>query len=164
MFGLGALAASLKHKKSDDAAAQPSQSSQPVRRRVIRHHTPTPSPSHTPSHRPSPKPKPNPYTPQRLCGAGYRVIGVHGLGEARAYLLYNPRAGANCVVTLVTRSTGKTFLDASLVVQGGSRESRSGSFPYYAGPIRLPAKGKCVMWGGASKTTHWTSGWTHCGR
>ncbi len=162
LLGLGALASSFKHKKND-AAAQPSPSKLAHRR--VKHHTPTPTPSRTPSHRPtSPKPKPNPYTPQRLCGSGYRVIGVHGLGDARAYLLYNTHAGTNCVVTLVTRSTGKTFLDASLVVQGGSRGSRSGSFPYYAGPIRLPAKGKCVMWGGASKTAHWTSAWTHCGR
>jgi hypothetical protein len=91
-------------------------------------------------------------------------VDAHGLGEARTYLLYNNRAGANCVVTMVPRSTGKVFLNASLVVQGGGRQSRSGSFPFYAGPVRLPARGKCVMWGGASKTTRWTSDWSHCGR
>ncbi|GAA4613895.1 hypothetical protein GCM10023195_60400 [Actinoallomurus liliacearum] len=30
------------------------------------------------------------------------------------------------------------------------------------GPVRLPAKDKCVRWGGSSPTGAWTSGWTHC--
>lgn len=107
--------------------------------------------------------KKNPYTPQRLCGGGYRVVGAHPVGEARTYLLYNARTGINCVVTLVPKSTGKIFLNASLVVRGGDRQSRSVMSPYFAGPVRLPARGKCVMWGGAAKTVKWVSGWSHCG-
>jgi hypothetical protein len=160
--GVGALAAMTGPDESPQAVAPPP-SPRPSHR-PAKHLTP--SPSRTPSHRPIAK-KPvrtNPYTPQRLCGGGYRVVDTHRVGEARTYLLYNTRAGTNCVVTMVPRSSGKVFLTASLVVQGGSRESRSGSFPFYAGPIRVPARGKCVMWGGASKTARWTSGWSHCGK
>jgi hypothetical protein len=159
--GIGALTAAGRPGHDSQAAISPS----PVRTAHPSTHR-RPSPSRTPSHRPAtPKPaRANPYTPQRLCGGGYRVIGMHGLGGAKAYLLYNGHAGVNCVVTMVARSTGKTSLSASLVVKGGGRESRTGAFPYFAGPVRLPAKGKCVMWGGASKTARWTSGWSHCGR
>jgi hypothetical protein len=160
--GIGALASSRGPEKNRQAAAPPP--SPRHSRRPAKHHTP--SPSRTPSRRPAAAKsvRANPYTPQRLCGSGYRVVDAHGLGEARTYLLYNTHAGTNCVVTMVPRSSGKVFLTASLVVQGGSRDSRSGSFPFYAGPIRLPARGKCVMWGGASKTARWTSGWSHCGK
>ena len=127
-----------------------------------RHKTPSRTPSHGPT---AQKPaRANPYTPQRLCGGGYRVVDTHGLDGARAYLLYNGRTGVNCVVTMVPKSTGKTFLSATLQVRGGGRAGRTGPFPFYAGPVRLPAKGKCVMWGGASKTARWTSGWSHCAR
>jgi serine/threonine protein kinase len=127
-----------------------------------RHKTPSRTPSHGPT---AQKPaRANPYTPQRLCGGGYGVVDTHGLDGARAYLLYNGRTGVNCVVTMVPESTGKTFLSATLQVRGGGRAGRTGPFPFYAGPVRLPAKGKCVMWGGASKTARWTSGWSHCAR
>jgi serine/threonine protein kinase len=132
------------------------------RRSPARHRTPARTPSHRPT---SEKPaKANPYTPQRLCGGGYRVVDTHSLGGATAYLLYNGNTGVNCVVTMVPKSTGKTFLSATLQVRDGGRGGRTGAFPFYAGPVRLPAKGKCVMWGGASKTARWTSGWSHCGR
>jgi predicted Ser/Thr protein kinase len=161
--GIGALAAT-----NDSGGDAPAKTAAPPPTRQTSHRpvrSRTPSPSRTPSRHPTPKKtvRANPYKPQRLCGSGYRVIETHGLGEARAYLLYNKKAGTNCVVTMVPRSSGKVFLSASLVVKGGGRESRSGSFPFYAGPIRLPARGKCVMWGGASKTARWTSGWSHCG-
>jgi predicted Ser/Thr protein kinase len=160
VLGLGALVAARGHGGDGNAAAGPTPSRQ-VPHQVI-HRTPSATPVHTPSHRPTPRVRTDPYTPQRVCGAGYRIIGAHGLGQARAFLLYNPRTGANCVVTMVARSTGKTLLVASLAVRNGGHESRSGSFLFFAGPVRLPAKGKCVMWGGASATARWTSGWTHC--
>jgi hypothetical protein len=160
--GIGALAASKNNGKDGQVAAPP-----PSPKRAhhpAKHHTP--SASRSASHRPAAamSVKTNPYTPQRLCGGGYRVVDRHGLGEARVYLLYNSQAGANCVVTMVPKSTGKVALGTSLVVKGGGRASRSGAYPFYAGPIRLPARGKCVMWGGSSKTARWTSGWSHCGK
>jgi hypothetical protein len=160
--GIGALTASRDDGKNGQAAAPPPSSKQahrPVKRR-------TPSASRSASHRPAAamSVKTNPYTPQRLCGGGYRVVDRHGLGEARVYLLYNSKAGANCVVTMVPKSSGKVPLSTSLVVKGGDRGSRSGAYPFYAGPIRLPARGRCVMWGGSSRTARWTSGWSHCGK
>ena len=159
--GIGALAASGDGSK-DKAAAPPS----PTQRahRPARHRTP--SPSRTPTRRPAAAKSVqiNPHTPQQLCGAGYRVIDSHPVGGARIYLLYNNRAGANCVVTMVARSSGKIYLNASLVVRGGDHQSRTGAFMFYAGPVRLPAKGKCVEWGGATKAAKWASGWSHCGK
>jgi hypothetical protein len=162
VVGIGAMAASGGDEKKDKVVAPPpptaNRSHRPPKRR-------TPSPSRTPSRKPAAAKvaKRNPYTPQRVCGGGYRVIDTHRLGDATTYLLYNNRAGANCVVTMIPKSSGKTFLSASLVVKGGGRGSRAGAFPFYAGPVRLAAKGKCVTWGGASKTAKWTSGWSHCG-
>jgi hypothetical protein len=160
--GIGAMAATGGDGKDDKASAPPpvaKPSHHPVKRR-------TPTPHRTPSRKPvvAKPPKRNPYTPQKVCGAGYRVVDVHRLGDATTYLLYNTPAGTNCVVTMIPKSSGKTFLSASLVVKAGGRGSRAGAFPFYAGPVRLPAKGKCVMWGGASKTAKWTSGWSHCGK
>ncbi|TQL95045.1 serine/threonine protein kinase [Actinoallomurus bryophytorum] len=162
--GVAAMAASGGDGKDEKVAAPPpsapsaNRSRHPSKRR-------TPATSHTPSRKPAvAKAKPNPYTPQRVCGTGYRVIDMHGLGDATTYLLYNAKAGANCVVTMIRKSSGKTYLGASLVVKGGGRGSRAGAFPFYAGPVRLAAKGKCVTWGGASKTAKWTSGWSHCGK
>lgn len=106
----------------------------------------------------------NPYTPQRVCGAGYRVLGIHPVGQGMTYLLYNGKAGTNCVVTMVPRSTGKLPMGASLLVKGGGHASRSGVYAFYAGPIRLPARGKCIMWGGLVRTIQWTSVWGHCGK
>ncbi|MDN3353544.1 serine/threonine-protein kinase [Actinomadura sp. DC4] len=157
--GISVLAASKddgKGGKGGTAAApppSPKRAHHPVEHR-------TPSASHHPAA--SMPVKTNPYTPQRLCGGGYRVVDRHGLGGARVYLLYNSKAGANCVVTMVPRSSGKVPLSTSLAVKGGGRGSRSGAYPFYAGPIRLPARGKCVMWGGSSRTARWTSGWSHC--
>jgi hypothetical protein len=160
--GIGALASSKDDGKNGPAAAPP-----PSPKRAhhpTKHHTP--SASRIASRRPvaTVSAKPNPYTPQRLCGSGYGVVDRHGVGGARVYLLYNSQAGTNCVVTMVPKSTGKVPLSTSLVVKGGGRASRSGAYPFYAGPVRLPARGKCVMWGGSSKTARWTSGWSHCGK
>jgi predicted Ser/Thr protein kinase len=162
--GIGALVSSNDPGSGQQAAAPPT----PAKR--LRHpgrHR-TPPPTHTPTRQAAAAAtksvKKNPHTPQGLCGAGYRVVDAHPVGEARVYLLYNSHAGTNCVVTLVARSRGKMFLNASLAVKGGSHQSRSTTSPFYAGPVRLPAKGKCVVWGGAARTVKWMSGWSHCGK
>jgi predicted Ser/Thr protein kinase len=159
--GIGALAAN-GDGTNDQAAASPS----PTQRahRPARHRTP--SPSRTPTRHPAAAKSVqiNPHKPQQLCGAGYRVIDSHPVGGARIYLLYNAHAGANCVLTMVARSSGRIPLSASLIVRGGGHQSRSGTFMFYAGPVRLPAKGKCVQWGGATRSAKWASGWSHCGK
>ncbi|MFI7628634.1 serine/threonine-protein kinase [Microbispora rosea] len=109
-------------------------------------------------------PKPNPYTAAGVCGGGYAVVDSHSYGQATTYLLYNASNGYNCVITMSKYVVpGKIKMSAVLKVQGGSSKTDSGSYTTYAGPIRLAAKSKCVIWGGGYGTVSWSSAWSHCG-
>ncbi|GAA4581204.1 hypothetical protein GCM10023176_61790 [Micromonospora coerulea] len=113
--------------------------------------------------------KPNPYTAGQACGSGYQVIDsaaltVSGTRRARVYLLYNTASGANCVVTLKDTDVGRaTTVSAYLEVQGKTRQTDSGAFEYYAGPVRAGAAGACVKWGGAVAGASYGSPFEHCG-
>jgi len=120
-----------------------------------------------------PRPKPlvkNTTNVVALCGSGYKVINQRKLanksGEdtAMIYLLYHAGQGKNCVVTksLYVHSD-KVFMRAILQVKGGSKAEDYGRFTKYAGPLRLAAKKKCVIWGGSFQGVTWKSGWSHCG-
>jgi hypothetical protein len=168
LLGGGVVWATMKSGGDQQVAAEasPSVKKHPTKRRTSH------LPSHRPTHRKSPTShaptakktaKTNPFTPASLCGGGFHEIDRHGLGAATAYLLYNDGDGANCVVTMVPKSNGdRPAMTASLAVKDGGQNSRSATNPFYAGPVRLPAKGQCVRWGGSSPTDTWTSGWTHC--
>ncbi|MEV1333058.1 protein kinase [Micromonospora costi] len=112
--------------------------------------------------------KPNPYTAGEACGAGYQVIDSAtltsgGQRKGRVYLLYNTGNGYNCVVTLKDTAVGtKTAASAYLEVQGRARSTDSGSFEYYAGPVRASAAGKCVKWGGSTGGASYGSSFEHC--
>ncbi|SPL90914.1 N-acetylmuramoyl-L-alanine amidase [[Actinomadura] parvosata subsp. kistnae] len=131
--------------------------------------SPTPKTSKTPSSKTSAKPeaalKPNTYSPAAACGSGYKIINSHALGDkATVYLLYSSSAGKNCVVTMSRYVyPNKTKMSATLQVQGGATGGDNGAFTAYAGPVRLAAAKKCVMWGGAFGALSWKSGWSHCG-
>ncbi|MDH2424068.1 serine/threonine-protein kinase [Sphaerisporangium sp. TRM90804] len=133
--------------------------------------SPKPSPTATPTKKPTatPKPtasaKPNPYTAAQVCGSGYKPVDSHSLGgRATVHLMYNASAGQNCVVTLArTVAPQKVKMSAVLQVKGGKTGGDTGSFTAYAGPVRLPAKKVCVIWGGSHGATSWKSGWSHCG-
>ncbi|QFY10460.1 peptidoglycan DD-metalloendopeptidase family protein [Nonomuraea phyllanthi] len=107
----------------------------------------------------------NPYTPQEVCGSGYKVIDSAALGSAgTVYLLYNSGNGYNCVTTIKKTSLGKaTATTAYLEVAGRSRITDSGNFSYYAGPVRASAAGKCVKWGGKAGSSTYNSPSEHCG-
>ncbi|MFF5110998.1 protein kinase [Streptosporangium sp. NPDC000509] len=130
-----------------------------------------PSPSPTPTAKPTAKPtteppqRPNPHTATGVCGGGYKVINSRALGNAATvYLLYNTAQGKNCVVTMARYVTSaKVTMNAILQVKGGSAASDPGKFTAYAGPVRLPAVKKCVIWGGSYGSRSWKSGWSHCG-
>ncbi|GAA0913637.1 serine/threonine-protein kinase [Nonomuraea longicatena] len=130
---------------------------------------PTSRPTAKPTPKPTPKPtastKPNPYTALGVCGSGYKVVNSRALGDkATVYLAYNAAQGKNCVVTLSRlQYPGKVSMNATLQVKGGSSGANPGSFTAYAGPVRLPAVKKCVMWGGSWGSLSWKSGWSHCG-
>ncbi|MGW3367545.1 protein kinase domain-containing protein [Streptosporangium canum] len=125
---------------------------------------PTSKPSATAKQTVSP-PKPNPYTPTGVCGSGYKVVNSKALGAAATiYLLYSAGAGKNCVVTMAKYVIpSKVSMNATLQVKGGSSGSNPGSFTAYAGPVRLSAVKKCVIWGGSHGSLSWKSGWSHCG-
>ncbi|WP_242454579.1 serine/threonine-protein kinase [Bailinhaonella thermotolerans] len=126
---------------------------------------PKPSPTPKPPSPKPPAPKPNPYTAAGVCGSGYKVVDSHAVGSgATVYLLYNAAKGYNCVITMRRNVAGAKVAMASILqVKGGSSDSDKGSFTYYAGPVRLPAKARCVIWGGEHAGARWVSGWSHCG-
>ncbi|MGW4794389.1 M23 family metallopeptidase [Nonomuraea sp. NPDC004297] len=107
----------------------------------------------------------NPHTATSVCGTGYKVIDSAALGSAgTAYLLYNSANGNNCVATIKKTSLGTaTATSAYLEVQGKTRVTDSGSFAYYAGPVRAAAAGKCVKWGGKAGSSVYDSPFEHCG-
>ncbi|MEU8214391.1 protein kinase [Micromonospora taraxaci] len=122
-----------------------------------------PTPSRTPSSRP------NPYTAAQACGSGYQVIdsatltGTDGQRKGRVFLTYHSGTGTNCVVTLKDTAVGtKSAASAYLEVQGRARSTDSGSFDYYAGPVKASAAGTCVKWGGATGGASYGSGFEHC--
>ncbi|MEU8383487.1 protein kinase [Streptosporangium sp. NPDC048865] len=163
--------------------AKPTPSAQPTTKPTTKPTT-SPKPSGTPRPSSSPKPssgpttakptvkptaspsrKPNPYTATGVCGSGYKVVNSRALGgAATVYLLYNAAQGRNCVVTMSRYVfPSKIAMNAILQVKGGSTGSNSGAFTAYAGPVRLPAARKCVIWGGSHGSLSWRSGWSHCG-
>ncbi|MCK2240512.1 MULTISPECIES: M23 family metallopeptidase [unclassified Crossiella] len=107
----------------------------------------------------------NPYDAVEVCGAGYGVVDTASLGAAGSVqLLFNAANGNNCVVTLKSASVGTaSAVSAYLEVQGAARSTDSGSFEYYAGPVRKPADNKCVKWGGSVGSAAYNSPFEHCG-
>ncbi|MFG3437654.1 M23 family metallopeptidase [Nonomuraea sp. NPDC047897] len=106
----------------------------------------------------------NRYTPEQVCGSGYKVIDSAGLVGGSTYLLYNAGNGNNCVVTLKTANVGsRSSASAFLEPQGATRATDSGSYEYYAGPVRRAAPKQCVRWGGSIGSSSYTSPFEHCG-
>lgn len=107
----------------------------------------------------------NPYNPEEVCGSGYNEVDSAALGTVgRVYLLYNAGNGYNCVVTLKYVSVGTpSAVSAFLEPEGSTRTTDSGSFSYYAGPVKRYAPNVCVKWGGSVGSTSYTSPFEHCG-
>ncbi|MFI5896341.1 protein kinase [Actinoplanes sp. NPDC051513] len=112
----------------------------------------------------------NPHTPKAVCGSSFTVIDQAALKSAdgavlgRVYLLYNDATGKNCTVTLKTTDVGTaSAASAYLEVQGADRVTDSGSFEYYAGPVRALANKTCVKWGGSIGDATYDSPFEHCG-
>ncbi|WP_433540232.1 hypothetical protein ACQP10_31610 [Streptosporangium sandarakinum] len=80
------------------------------------------------------------------------------------YQLYNSSSGLNCAVTMKTADVGvATSVWATLEVQNGASKTERGSYDFYAGPVILSGKGKCVRVSGGSSTGSTSSGWANCG-
>ena len=90
----------------------------------------------------------NPYTPEEVCGSGYSVVDSAALGTVgKVFLLYNSGNGYNCVTTLKYTSLGTpSSVSAFLEPEGSTRTTDSGSYSYYAGPVKRYAPNTCVKW------------------
>ncbi|SHN43609.1 serine/threonine protein kinase [Cryptosporangium aurantiacum] len=124
----------------------------------------------SPTRRPTTAPATNPYSATQVCGSGYRVVDSAALKKSdgtlvgTVYLLYQASGGRNCVLTLKRTAIGsKTAATAFLQVQGKTRATDSGSFAYYAGPVRAAAAKTCVKWGGSTGGATYASPYEHCG-
>src|SRR5437764_4695770 len=108
----------------------------------------------------------NPYSAEEVCGDGFSVVDQQALANSSgtAYLLYNAATKANCVATMKATSLGTaSAVSAFLEVEGSARVTDSGSFTYYAGPVKKTADSTCVKWGGSVGTNTYESGFEHCG-
>jgi hypothetical protein len=56
-----------------------------------------------------------------------------------------------------------TNVSATLEVQGVGSRTDSGLYEFYAGPVKLPAKGKCVRFSGGAGSFSTSSNWGNCG-
>ncbi|RDI49054.1 hypothetical protein [Nocardia mexicana] len=84
-----------------------------------------------------------------MCGAGYEVIDKHELTGGTIFLTYNGEQ--NCVVTVRDHQGDRMPMGAGVQVFDGKAnpaENQNGDFTWYAGPVRIQAKGLCVDWGG----------------
>lgn len=105
----------------------------------------------------------NPYSPQEVCGSGFSVIDQANVTGGTVYLLYNSGNTNNCVVTLKSTNLGTaSAVSAFLEPEGSSRTTDSGSFTYYAGPVKRSAPSTCVKWGGSVGSSSYTSPFEHC--
>jgi hypothetical protein len=124
----------------------------------------------------APAPAANPYTPARVCGAGFRVIDHHAVTGPKggvlgvAYLLYQRSSGRNCATLIKRRAVGvPTWSEVSLAAKGGRYMADDGEYSYYAGPLYVHAPGRCVIFGGRMRDARGNGGsWItpqfgHCG-
>ncbi|GGM65074.1 hypothetical protein GCM10011608_58040 [Micromonospora sonchi] len=159
---------------SSPSATRPSATSPSPERSSVTAPTAASSPASSPRPRPSATAtagggeKPNPYTAAQACGSGYRVINTAtltagGRRQGKVHLLYHAGTGSNCVVTLKETAVGTaTPVMAFLEVRGRARSTDSGSYQYYAGPVRANAAATCVKWGGSAGGASYSSPFEHC--
>ncbi|MEV6861003.1 serine/threonine protein kinase [Streptosporangium subroseum] len=106
----------------------------------------------------------NPYSPQQACGAGFSVQRQASFSGGTVYQLYNASTGNNCAVAMKSADVGKaTQVWATLEVQGGGTSTDRGNFDYYAGPVILSGKGKCVRISGGGPGGSASTNWANCG-
>jgi hypothetical protein len=139
--------------------------------------------------------KRNPYTAAGVCGPGYKVIDRHRMYAtnpangndvllAAVVLTYNAARGTNCAVTMKRYRVGRKqrvfgdHLSVSLAARPLGPETAdgdAGEFKYFAGPVYVPARDRCVQWGGAATplmpanfeprgyyNSAYRSRWEHC--
>lgn len=94
----------------------------------------------------------NPYSATQLCGKGYREVHRFNTTYVDVVLLWNGRN--NCAVALKRGSAAGTstrtgvFLEA----QRGDYDEDENRSRWYAGPVYVRGVGRCVIFGGYTKT------------
>ena len=112
----------------------------------------------------------NPYTAAGVCGAGYHVVDRHRMYAtdpsngrqillATVVLTYNSATGKNCAVTMKRWRVGQAapvygdFLSVALAARPlgpTTVDGDSGEFKYFAGPVYVPARHRCVQFSGSA--------------
>lgn len=67
-----------------------------------------------------------------------------------------------CAVTLARNPGARRPMSVSLQVRGGRPETDSGNFTRQAGPVTVPARGRCVKATGSVSGTSRSTGWILC--
>jgi len=78
----------------------------------------------------------NPYSASAVCGSGFTAIGKavkEGVG---------------------TKTPMHAFIQTASDAKGNT-----GDFAYYAGPVKMRAAGRCVMWGGSATARRSVTSW-----
>ncbi|MFG1698266.1 protein kinase [Nonomuraea sp. NPDC049309] len=108
-------------------------------------------------------PATNPYTATQVCGSGFSVQRSISFAGGVTYQLWNNSTGQNCAVTIKTADIGKsTSTGVTLEAQGGGSQSDNGNYEYYAGPVKVSAKGKCVRISGYVGSGRSSADWANC--
>lgn len=157
-------------KPTDKPTVKPTPTPVPTRTvtQTVKPEEPKPTPTKTTE---EPKPTQTPtaptqkYTATEVCGGGFYVQRSQSFYGGTTYQLYNSGTGENCVVTLKSGpDVGKaTSVSATIEVQGAGSKTDSGNYEWYAGPVKMPAKGKCVRFAGSAGGNDTNSGWGNCG-
>ncbi|WP_125639734.1 hypothetical protein [Nonomuraea sp. WAC 01424] len=96
-------------------------------------------------------------SPEQVCGPGYhRVQDGHRAMKTRegavfghVYLMYDKRAGKNCVAAIKTAYRGsRTVTGASIEVRGGGRSEDVQRYRFYAETGHIDGSWKCVKYAG----------------
>ena len=132
----------------------------------------------------------NPYTAKGLCGPTFSVIDRKRLYDvspidgwryhlSTLVLLYSSTTGQNCAVNMKRRRIDKPDnLNITLITRPSSAENSDGdgglNLGFFAGPVKVYARDKCVQWWGGTIQKHrkhnttvelnsgFRSGWVHC--
>ncbi|MFE9328817.1 hypothetical protein ACIHDR_48635 [Nocardia sp. NPDC052278] len=112
-------------------------------------------------------------TPAATCGPGFYEIDHHDLPLATIHLFYN--GSENCMVTWKTAYIGTPAEVNTSIELAGQPSTKvvdgRNHYKYYAGPVKISARGKCIQWEGeaqkpgniATIDNCWQSGSSHCG-
>jgi hypothetical protein len=106
------------------------------------------------------------------CGSGYSRVGTYAIPKTgkrtgTLQIYYNSGSGKNCALAYGYGATyGKnTYKMAAISVSGGSRwiGYESGTYKYYAGPVYVSARHKCIDINGWVGSVGRVERRVHCG-